>query len=198
MFDPPEYIHKRNKDKHNYWFLVSFSLLSILFHLFPISRELHDILYSANVFSLIGFTVIAVFYPYRLYNYYGETFRNIIAKIGLCYSRRNDDRSFVGELCYSHRNDDRSFVGELARVVPFNVYILLTIAWIVHVLPVYLFRNTYSLGNPVSWILLYFVFAGPFLGKIYNLTFHEIAGVFIITAISTGLVCWISRESVFM
>jgi len=31
----------------------------------------------------------------------------------LCYSRRNDDRSFVGELCYSHRNDDRSFVGEL-------------------------------------------------------------------------------------
>ena len=183
MFDPPEYIHKHNKDKHNYWFLVSFSLLSIVFHLFPISRELHDILYSANVFSLIGFTVIAVFYPYRLYNYYGETFRNVIAKIGLCYSRRNDDRSFVGEL---------------SRVVPFNVYILLTIAWIVHVLPVYLFRNTYSLGNPVSWILLYFLFAGPFLGKIYNLTFHEIAGVFIITAISTGLVRWISRESVFM
>ena len=168
MFDPPKYIHTYNKDQHNYWFLVSFSLLSIVFHLFPISRELHDILYSANVFSLIGFTVIAVLYPYRLYNYYGETFRNVIAKIGL------------------------------ARVVPFNVYILLTFAWIVHVLPVYLFRNTYSLGNPVSWILLYFVFAGPFLGKIYNLTFHEIAGVFIIAAISIGLVRWISRESVFM
>jgi hypothetical protein len=168
MFDPPKYIHTQNKDKHNYWFLVSFSLLSILFHLFPISRELHDILYSANVFSLIGFTVIAVFYPYRLYNYYGETFRNIIAKIGL------------------------------SRVVTFNVYVLLTFGWIVHVLPVYLFRNTYSLGNPVSWILLYFVFAGPFLGKIYNLEFHELAGVFIITAISTGLVRWISRESVFM
>jgi hypothetical protein len=168
MFDLPKYIHIHNKDKHNYWFLVSFSLLSSLFHLFPISRELHDILYSANVFSLIGFTVIAVFYPYRLYNYYGETFRNIIAKIGL------------------------------SSVVPFNVYVFLMTAWIIHVIPVYLFRNTYSLGNPVSWILLYFVFAGPFLGKIYHLTFRELAGVFIIASISTGLVRWISRESVFM
>jgi hypothetical protein len=156
MFDLPKY-------KHNYWFLVSFSLLSSLFHLFPISRELHDILYSANVFSLIGFTVIALFYPYRLYNYYGETFRNIIAKIGL------------------------------SRVVPFNVYVFLMTVWIIHVIPVYLLRNTYSLGNPVSWILLYFVFAGPFLGKIYHLTFSELAGVFIIASISTGLIRWISR-----
>ena len=31
----------------------------------------------------------------------------------LGYSQRNDDRSFVGELCYSRRNDSRSFVGEL-------------------------------------------------------------------------------------
>jgi hypothetical protein len=31
----------------------------------------------------------------------------------VCYSRRNDDRSFVDELCYSRRNDDRSFGGEL-------------------------------------------------------------------------------------
>jgi hypothetical protein len=31
----------------------------------------------------------------------------------LCYSRRNDVRSFVGELCVSRRNDVRSFVGEL-------------------------------------------------------------------------------------
>jgi hypothetical protein len=33
---------------------------------------------------------------------------------GLRYSRRNDDRSFVGELCYSRTNDDRSFVGGLS------------------------------------------------------------------------------------
>jgi hypothetical protein len=31
----------------------------------------------------------------------------------LSYSRRDDDRSFVGELSYSRRDDDRSFVGEL-------------------------------------------------------------------------------------
>ncbi len=36
----------------------------------------------------------------------------------LRYSRRNDDRSFVGELRYSRRNDDRSFVGELSVVIP--------------------------------------------------------------------------------
>jgi len=29
------------------------------------------------------------------------------------YSRRNDVRSFVGELWYSRRNDVRSFIGEL-------------------------------------------------------------------------------------
>jgi hypothetical protein len=34
-------------------------------------------------------------------------------KIELCYSRRNDVSSFVGELSYSRRNDVRSFVGEL-------------------------------------------------------------------------------------
>ena len=151
MFEPPKYIHKYNRNKHNYWFLVSFSLLSIWFHLFPISRELHNILYSANVFSLIGFTMIAVFYPYRLYNYYGETFRNIIEQIGI------------------------------SRVIDFNIYRLLTIGWLVHAIPVYIFRNVYSIGNPVSWILLYFVFAGPFLGKIYNLTFCELASVFVIT-----------------
>ena len=35
----------------------------------------------------------------------------------LCYSRRNDVSSFVGELCYSHRNDVRSFVGELCSTL---------------------------------------------------------------------------------
>jgi hypothetical protein len=151
MFDPPEYIDKINKDKYNYWFLVSFSLLSILVHLLPLSTKLHNTLYSANVFSLIGFTIIVTLYPYRLYNYYGETLRNIISIIGL------------------------------SRVIEFNIYWLYVGAWIVHFIPVYVFRNKYSLGNPISWILLYFVFAGPFLGKIYNLTFAELLGVFIIT-----------------
>ena len=148
MFDLPKYINKINKNKHNYWFLVSFSLLSIVFHLLPLSRDIHNILYSANVFSLIGFTVIITLYPYRLYNYYGETFRNIISIIGL------------------------------SRVIDFNMYWLYFVAWILHAIPVYVLRNKYSLGNPISWIFLYFVFAGPFLGKIYNLTFYELSGVF--------------------
>ena len=151
MFDPPEYIHKYNRNKHNYWFVVSFSFLSILLIFFPISSTLHNILYSANVFALIGFTIIVIFYPYRLYNVYGETLRNIIEQIGL------------------------------SRVIDFNVSIFIISMWISHFIPVYLFRNVYSMGNLISWILLYFVFAGPFLGKIYNLTYCEIAGVFIMT-----------------
>jgi hypothetical protein len=151
MFELPEYIDKINRNKHNYWFLVSFSLLSFVLHLLPLSTKFHNILYSANVFSLIGFTIIITFYPYRLYNYYGETFRNIISIIGL------------------------------SRVIEFNIYWLYVGAWIVHFIPVYVLRNKYSMGNPISWILLYFVFAGPFLGKIYNLTFYELSGVFVIT-----------------
>jgi hypothetical protein len=168
MFDPPEYIDKINKNKHNYWFLVSFSLLSIVLHLLPLSTRLHNILYSANVFSLIGFTIIITFYPYRLYNYFGETFRNIIYMIGL------------------------------SRVIEFNIYWLYLGAWIVHFIPVYIFRNKYSFGNPISWILLYFVFAGPFLGKIYNLTFYELSGVFLSTSILLMTFLHIYRESFFI
>ena len=146
--DTQQYRTKYNRNKHNYWFLLSFSLLSILLHFVCISRDLHNILYSANVFSLIGYTIIALFYPYRLYNYYGETFRNIIEQIGL------------------------------SRVIVVNVYWLHIFMWVFHAIPVWVLRNTYSLGNPISWILLYFILAGPFLGKIYNLTFREIAGVF--------------------
>lgn len=166
MFESPKYIDKYNQNKYNVWFLVSFSLLSILFHLFPISRELHNTLYSANVFSLIGFTIIATFYPYRLYNYYGETFRNVFDQIGL------------------------------SRVVHFNIYLLLFVAFIIHVIPVYVFRNKYSLGNPIYWLLLYFVFAGPFLGKIYNLTFFELTGVFLSTVVLFIAFSYSFRESI--
>ncbi len=181
MFDPPEYINKINKNKYNYWFLFSFSLLSILFHLLPLSRDIHNILYSANVFSLIGFSIIATVYPYRLYNYYGETFRNIISIFGV--SRVIDFITF----------EDKS-----SPVINTNVYILLMVGFMIHAIPVYVLRNKYSLGNPTSWILLYFVFAAPFLGKIYNLTFAELSGVFVITTMLTVFVYWIYRESVFI
>ena len=168
MFDPPEYIDKINKNKHNYWFLVSFSLLSIVLHFLPLSTSVHNILYSANVFSLIGFTIIITFYPYRLYNYFGETFHNIIYMIGF------------------------------SRVIDFNIFWLYVCAWIVHFIPVYIFRNKYSFGNPISWILLYFVFAGPFLGKIYNLTFYELSNVFLSTSVLFVAFLHIYRESFFI
>lgn len=148
MFEQSDNTTKYNRNKHNYWFLLSFSLLSILLHFVCISRDVHNILYSANVFSLIGYTIIALLYPYRLYNYYGETFRNIIQHLGL------------------------------SRVIQLNVYWLHIFAWIIHAIPVWVLRNTYSMGNPISWILLYFILMGPFLGKIYNLSTRELAGVF--------------------
>jgi hypothetical protein len=139
-----------NQNKHNYWFLISFSFLSIVFHLVPVSRDIHNILYSSNVFALIGYTAIVVFYPTRFYNYYAETFRHIIERVGL------------------------------SNLIVLNIYTLHMYAWLFHAIPVWVFRNTYSLVNPSQWFLIYLILAGPFLGKIYNLAFSELALVCIV------------------
>jgi hypothetical protein len=143
-------IHDRNK--HNYWFLASFSFVSTVILLLPISRELHNTFYSANVFALIGFTIIMFLYPSRLYNLYGETIRHIIDQLGL------------------------------SRMIQLNMYSFNAGSWIIHVIPVWAFRNSYSLGELTIWLLAYFVLAGPFLERIYNLTFLEIAGVALATS----------------
>jgi hypothetical protein len=134
-----------NRSKYNFWFLSSFSVLSVLLHFLPISRYYHNILFSANVFSLIGFTIIAFFFSRRLYLRYGETFRNIIQLSGLY------------------------------RVINVNQYSLLTIAWFFHAIPVFvLMRYNYSLGNPIGWMLIYLVFAFQYLEKIYNMSLMEL------------------------
>ena len=155
--DKSERIHL-NKDKYNYWFIISFSLLSILFHLLPISREYHNTLYSANVLALAGFTIITVLFPVRFYAYYIETFRHFIYQIGL------------------------------SRVIHLNIVMFYLVAWMIHAIPVWALRNTYTLANPIPWIVLYLLFAGPFLGKIYNLSFGEIGTVVVYA--TTLVVVW--------
>lgn len=142
-----------DRNERNYWFLASFSFASTVIQLLPISRELHNTFYSANVFALIGFTIIMFLYPSRLYNFYGETIRHIIDQLGL------------------------------SRMIQLNMHSFYAISWIIHVIPVWAFRNSYSLGKLTIWLLAYFVLAGPFLERIYNLTFLEIAGVALATSV---------------
>ena len=141
-----------NHYKYNYWFLISFSFLSIWFHSLPVSKQIHDVLYSSNVFALIGYTVIMVCFPTRFYTYYGETFHHMLNTLGL------------------------------SKIVPLNVYTLHLYAWIGHAIPVWILRNKYSMANPIWWFIVYFVFAGAFLGKIYNLDLYEMVFVFVSTS----------------
>jgi len=115
--------------KYNLLFLASFSTLSTLLHLLPISQYYHNILFSANIFSLIGATMITIFFPTRLFMKYGKTFSNIIQQLGL------------------------------SNYIDANVYTLNTVAWILHVIPVaVLYYYKFTLGNPIGWMLLYLVF----------------------------------------
>jgi len=138
---------KNTKNKYNFKFLLTFSTLSVLLHFLPISRYYHNILFSANVFSLIGFSIIIMLFPLRLFIRYGETFRNIINQIGL------------------------------DRIIPANIYSLNIIAWLLHAIPVYvLWKYNYSLGNPIGWILLYAIFACQYLGESGNWKFIRRTG----------------------
>ena len=114
--------------------LASFSTLSTLLHVLPLSRYYRNKLFSANIFSLVGFSMIIFFFPSRLFMKYGETFRNILQQLGL----------------YEY--------------IDANVYTLNTIAWILHAIPVaVLFYYKYSPGNPIGWMLLYLIFASQYL-----------------------------------
>ena len=151
---------KNTKNKYNFKFLLAFSSLSVLLHFLPISRYYHNILFSANVFSLIGFSIIIMLFPSRLFRIYGETFRNIINQIGL------------------------------GRLISANIYSFNIIAWLLHAIPVYvLWTYNYSLGNPIGWILLYAIFASQYLGEhmiieqVYNLTIMELGLVTLATSV---------------
>ena len=129
-----------NPDKHYYWFLVSFSILSIFLHLIPSNKRIHNMLYSSNVVSLIGFTIMLWLSPDGFYNTYVETFKQFGVNIGF----------------------SRVFMNEQLDMFVFNV-----VAWIFHVIPIIAFRNTYTLENPILWMSIYLILFGVYLLKIY-------------------------------
>jgi hypothetical protein len=127
---------------HNYWFLVSFSLLSILFHFIPSNREFHNMLYSANILSLVGFTSMIWLYPDALYDAYLETHLEMARYVGI---------SRVSIMKWMNRT------------------IFNTIVWAIHLIPVILLANVYSIGNPLLLVLCYLIVFGAYLEKIYSM-----------------------------
>lgn len=157
-----------NTNKHNYWALISFSFLSVILHLLPISESIHNMLYSANVFSLIGFTILIFIHPNAFYNYYGETIRDKAYQIGI------------------------------TRVIPINQYTINVFVWLAHFIPVFVLRNTYTLGNPMGLFLVYLLLFFPFLHKIYPFTIIELGIVFVISVILLLLWAKTNIRSVFI
>jgi hypothetical protein len=118
--------------EYNFWFLVSFSVLSIILHIFPFPRVVHNALYTCNMIALIGFTAIILISPSGMYDLYNPTFESIFG-------------------------------------VHFSTSVWNIIAWIMHLLPVYLLRKIYQFGNPLYCIVLYLLVFGPYLHIIYPL-----------------------------
>ena len=155
-----------NHNKHYYWFLISFSLLSILLHLVPSNKRFHNMLYSSNVVSLIGFTIMLWLSPYGFYNTYAETFKQIGVNIGF----------------------SRVFMNTQLNMVVFNI-----LAWIFHIIPIIAFRNTYTLENPMIWMSIYLILFGVYLPKIYPYTISTTVMIGIVGLI---LVCFLQYSRV--
>ena len=137
-----------NRNAYNYWFLVSFSNLSILLNILPIHPLINGALLSANVFSLVGFTLITVVYPTLLYNKYGETFKRLLKFTGISGVER--------------------------AITPMTVGI---IGWVYHAIPAWIFSRMYTPTNPEGWMLVYLALFGPSLKNIYPLSIVEMVGV---------------------
>lgn len=129
-----------NHNKHNYWFLLTFSILSIFLHFVPSNPEFHNMMYSANVVSLIGFTIFIWLSPYGFYNTYVETFKHIAMNLGI----------------------SRVFTDKWLDIVVFNIGAL-----VIHIVPVVVFSQTYTLGNPILWMSIYLILFGVYLPNIY-------------------------------
>jgi hypothetical protein len=121
-----------NSMEYNFWFLVSFSFLSIVLHFFPVPRVVHNVLYSCNMIALVGITVINLIVPSGMYDLYNPTFESIFG-------------------------------------IHLSISIWNVLLWIMHFLPVYLFRKTHQFGNPLYGIILYLLIFGPYLHIIYPL-----------------------------
>lgn len=159
-----------NTDSHYYWALISFSILSIILHFVPSNKQIHNALYSANVLSLIGFTFIISIVPDGLYNRYFETIKRVVHFIGL---------SRVFDILFTYTSRAH---------IP-NAYVFNIISWCAHMVPVIVYRNTYTLGNPLLWIITYLILFGPYFTKIYPLPIEIITPMVLVAL--TGLYGWI-------
>ena len=137
-----------SRNAYNYWFLASFSNLSIWLNILPIHPLYNGALLSANVFSLIGFTLITVLYPTIFYNHYGETFKRLLKFTGISGVER--------------------------AITPLTVDI---VGWLYHAIPVWIFSRKYTPTNPEGWMLVYLAMVGPFLKNVYPLSIRELLGV---------------------
>ena len=66
---------------NNYWFIVTFSVLSAIFNALPLPYNWNDIAYSSAICALIGFIIIMFRHPTGLYRIYASTIQNLISMV---------------------------------------------------------------------------------------------------------------------
>jgi len=120
-------------------FLWTISFLSFFLNLVRVSPEYNNSLYSVNWISLVGFLLMVALNPHGFYELYGPTFQ------------------YIGNV----------LIPGLGNIVIEPVFYLGAIVF--HLAPVFLFRNTYSLGHAMWPMLAYLVVFGPYLERIYPL-----------------------------
>lgn len=136
---------------HNYWFLLTFSLLSCIFcilHLpFP---TFNTAIYSSAVCSLIGFIIIMILNPAGFYNLYSDTIKHILNVFGI-------PTWFL------------------------NVYTFSISAFLLHLAPVYFYRNTYPLGNPLPIMVIWLIIFFPVMRHMYPFDELTMVGIGVLT-----------------
>ena len=145
---PPKIAY--NYDSRYYWFLVSFSLLSVLLHVLPVSENIHNGLFTANYISLVGASLMMLYSPESFYNTYRETFAHIFRLFGTPEKIIDIFRS---------------------------IWIFNAAMWLAHLLPVWWFNRFYRMGNPAGWVIIYLAFFGPYLMAIYPFDISVLAAI---------------------
>ena len=120
-------------------FLLTISFLSVVLNLVRVSPDYNNSLYSVNWISLVGFLTMIALNPHGFFELYGPTFQ------------------YIGN----------RLIPGLGNIVREPVFYLGAIVF--HLAPVFLLRNTYSLGQAMWPMLAYLVVFGPYLERIYPL-----------------------------
>lgn len=121
-------------------------------------REYHNTLYSVCWISLVGFLLMVALNPHGFYELYGPTFQ------------------YIGNV----------LIPGLGNIVTEPVFYLGAITF--HVIPVAVFRNTYSLGQAMWPMLAYLVVFGPYLERIYPLETWKVVCIGIAGIVGVELV----------